>query len=248
MFQNKPIFGMIHLAGLFPIIRALEEIKILIEEGVEGCIVENYHGSRNEVVGALEAVGRLTIPPNFKVGVNILPNEFEDAFEISQRYNISFIQLDYVSGRYNNNKELNAQKYLELRKKYRIPVLGGVWPKYYTPVKESALDIDLAEAMLRAEAIVVTGTGTGEVTPLQKIRAFRNIIEDFPLIIGAGLTAENVKEQLQYADGGIVGSAFKPSGVTTEMIDRNLVREFMTRRNQLLEHLATINNLPVSNN
>ena len=46
-------------------------------------------------------------------------------------------------------------------------------------------------------------------------------------IVGAGLTAQNVKEQLEFADGAIVGSAFKPNGRTRQMVDSDLVREFM---------------------
>lgn len=78
------------------------------------------------------------------------------------------------------------------------------------------------------DAVVVTGAGTGKETPLDKIKAFRKILGDFPLIIGAGLTADNI-EQMQYADGAIVGSYFKPSGVTTAKVDRLLVKEFMSK-------------------
>ncbi len=49
-----------------------------------------------------------------------------------------------------------------------------------------------------------------------------------PLIIGAGLTPENVAEQLVHADGAIVGSTFKKLGKTTNPVNRELVREFMS--------------------
>ncbi len=54
LFHNTPIIGMIHLAGNDPVKRALEEIAIYEEEGVDGVIVENYHGSKMDVVKTLE--------------------------------------------------------------------------------------------------------------------------------------------------------------------------------------------------
>lgn len=58
--------------------------------------------------------------------------------------------------------------------------------------------------------------------------AFRKHLgESYPLIVGAGLTPKNVKEQLHYAQGAIVGSTFKPDGDTQRMVDRILVRQFM---------------------
>ena len=54
---------------------------------------------------------------------------------------------------------------------------------------------------------------------------------DFPLVIGAGLDDVNVKEQMEYANGGIVGSCFKRSKNTNEPITRELVTKFMDAKN-----------------
>ena len=63
--------------------------------------------------------------------------------------------------------------------------------------------------MQRCDAICVTQDRTGQETSLEKIIQFRNAIGDFPLIVGAGITPENMAEQFTYADGAIVGSYFK---------------------------------------
>ena len=54
VFKRIPIFGMIHLAGTSPIPRALQEISLFEEEGLDGVIVENYHGSVERVIDTLE--------------------------------------------------------------------------------------------------------------------------------------------------------------------------------------------------
>jgi len=216
---------MVHLAGDNPHERALEEAEMMLSEGVDGIIVENYHGSVEDVRRTLlhlKDCGGI-------LGLNILPNEFELAFELAQEFNASFIQLDYVAGKYNRASTFDIERFLKIKASHSsdIKVLGGIHPKYYEPVKGSILKDDIEEGMTLASAIVVTGSGTGSETPMQKIKEFRNIMGEYPLIIGAGLNPSNVVEQLSIADGGIVGSCFKPYGRTQEKIERSLVKEFM---------------------
>jgi len=214
---------MIHLYGTSPVERALEEIQIYQEEGLQGVIVENYHGSTDDVITVLRNLKDVKI----EIGINILPNEYELAFELAEQYG-SFIQMDYISGRYEKNTYLDVDHYMSYRNKYpNVSVLGGVWPKYYRPVEGSDLKEDLIKAKMLCDAIVVTGYGTGMETPIDKIKTFREIIGDFPLIIGAGVTSDNIKN-LEVADGAIIGSYFK-NGNTTSKVDRELVKLFMNK-------------------
>ena len=108
-----------------------------------------------------------------------------------------------------------------------VCVLGGVGFKYIAPTGNTP-EIDLAEAMKRCEAIVTTGEGTGIETPLAKLRQYKSILRNFPLIVGAGVNLENVSEQLKICEGAIVGSYFKPSKDTLLPVDRNRVRNLMS--------------------
>ncbi len=230
LYQEKfgvlPIFGMIHLAGDDPVRRALREIAVFEEEGINGAIIENYHGSVEDVIKTLEETAVLNLKTS--IGVNILPNEFQRALHLATCYGADFIQLDHVAGTYINGRKLNAVVYDSFRKQYPdVLVLGGVWPKYYTPAAGSNLETDLRVGMERADAIVVTGAGTGKETPLEKIGKFREVLGDHPLIIGAGVTPANAYRQLVLADGAIVGTALKVNGETDNAIDRFKVRDLM---------------------
>jgi predicted TIM-barrel enzyme len=244
-FGKIPIFGMIHLAGDLPVVRALEEIDIYEEEGVTGVIIENYHGDNVDVLKTLQSLEKRKI----EIGVNILPNEYDKSFVFASKFGGSFIQMDYVAGDYGYSS-LKEEEYKEFRNLYKdIIVLGGVWPKYYTPVKYSNLQKDLYEAINRCDAVVVTGQGTGKETPIEKIKKFREILfisicsrhqihdkdcdlcksgTNFPLIVGAGLTVDNAYEQLSIADGAIVGTAMKLNNDTTNKVDRVRVKELMS--------------------
>lgn len=160
VFGRVPVLGMIHLAGEYPVRRAMEEIKIFEEEGVDGAIVENYHGSFEDVVETLKETQKRKT--KVIIGVNVLPNEFDQALPLAQRYGADFVQLDQVAGTYTSG-ELDFLNYEIVKNQHpEIIVLGGVWPKYYQPVGGSDLVRDLRTGMQRAEAIVVTGTGTGK--------------------------------------------------------------------------------------
>ncbi len=225
LFGEIPIFGMIHLAGQNPVHRALEEVAIFEEEGIDGAIIENYHGSFQNVIETLHETNRKK--PKIVIGVNILPNEFYKSLPLAQQYGADFVQLDQVAGNYASG-ELDFKAYETVKDRYPdIIVLGGVWPKYYHPVEGSDLEEDLRTGVQRAEAIVVTGAGTGKETPIGKIRRFREIIGEYPLVVGAGLTLDNAYEQLCIANGAIVGTSFKIDCNTNNLIDRQRVREFM---------------------
>ena len=77
------------------------------------------------------------------------------------------------------------------------------------------------------DEIVVTGAGTGIQTDMQKILEFKELLPDFPLIVGAGMTAETCAKQLAAADGGIVGSYFKYNGNAHGRMDKDRVEAFM---------------------
>lgn len=241
-FNKKRIFGMIHLSGdkSNRISRALEEIAIYEEEGLYGCIIENYHGINNDVEEVLKQIENRD--NKIKIGINILPNEYTKAFELANQYNVDFIQLDYVAGEYEYTPIIDIIDYMNklVNLKSNIMVFGGVWPKYYIPVPDSDLKEDIATAVFLVDGIVVTGAGTGKETPLNKIKTFKQHIQSCgkfsttPLIIGAGLDASNVIEQLAFADGAIVGSCFKPYKRTQEKVSRKLVREFIIEVNKII--------------
>jgi predicted TIM-barrel enzyme len=238
--NRKVILGMIHMSGMNDVDRlerTMKELDIYVESGVTGVIFENYHCGYSSLISTLERLPLDKWRAKLIYGINVLPNEYEDALALATQYKMDFIQLDYVSGKYSGGGsviQLNIPKYNEARKKYPYPiVLGGVHPKYYHPAPGSHLFEDLQNAKDLCEAIVVTGTATGSETPLSKILQFRNMIgQEFPLIVGAGVTGQNIRGQLEVANGCIIGSSFKPYGQTNQMIMKELVTPIMNIVNE----------------
>ena len=197
LFPNqKPLIGMIHTGSSFgtALDQAKGEIDIYLRHGVHP-LVENYFGSAHECESVLAWLRQEH--PDAIYGVNIL-GDYREAFRLAKEYGASFIQIDSVCGHLKRNAD---EKYA--RK------LAGVRFKYQEVLSGRTLEEDLTLGAERCDAVVCTGLGTGEPTPFAKVREFKSVLKDFPVLVGAGVTLDTVQETFSLADGAIVGSWFK---------------------------------------
>lgn len=228
---RKPVMAMLHLKAdekMGMLERAQAEARCYLENGVEALLVENYYGSADDcgqVLSWLQAE-----MPDVVYGVNIL-DSCETAFALAQRYGARFIQIDSVCGHLKPKAdEAYAEKLGALRSRSSAVLLGGVRFKYQPVLSGRTLQEDLALGMQRCDAIVVTGAGTGMVTPMEKVRQFRDAVGDFPLIMGAGVTPDTMEETFRCCDGAIVGSYFKEEHRDFGDVNPAYVRQFMEKK------------------
>ena len=224
---NKPIIGMLHMTGYGADEKmeiAKKEIEIMYRNGVNAVLVENYYGGAEDVQNALKYLQENY--PDKAYGVNMLGFP-EMAFDMARKYGAKFVQIDSVCGHLKPKDDVKyALKLEKLMGDHDIFLLGGVRFKYQSVRSGRSLEEDLKIGSERCDAIV-TGEGTGISTDLEKIKTFRTILGDFPLIVGAGMTADTAQEQLTYSDGAIVGSYFKESGITDNPVDEKRVQDFI---------------------
>ena len=225
---EKPIIGMLHLSGYGRekiLDNAKREIEIMYRCGVTAVLVENYFGDRVDVENALKYLKENY--PDKVYGINLLGMP-DMAFALARKYGARFVQMDSVCGHLEPSYEKPFLKKLEaLRGDGDIFLLGGVRFKYQPVRSGRSLEEDLRLGMERCDAVVVTGEGTGISTDLEKIKTYHSVLGDFPLIVGAGMTAETAPEQLAFSDGAIVGSYFKEFGRAEYPVEERRVAEFM---------------------
>jgi len=219
---KKPIIGMIHLAGNSHqerVKRALEELVIYQEEGINGAIIEDYHGTQEDVFETFKQVKRLNL--NVVLGMNLLSNPYF-GYQESKSLGAKFVQFDSLQ-----STDINLGLYRKLRiYNPDVAVLGGVRFKY-TQDTGNPLEKDLNEVKSICEAIVTTGSGTGIETPLEKLIEFKRNLKEFPLVVGAGVNPSNAYEQFFIADAAIIGSYVKPRGNTYLPVERSLIRDII---------------------
>ena len=220
-FETQPIIAMLHLKGNSDeeiMERMKKETEIYYRNGVDAVLVENYFGDTRNCVQALDYLYKNM--PDKLYGVNIL-GDYRTAFELAEKYSADFVQIDSVCGHLTPEKDsAYADELLDLMKGRSFQVLGGLRFKYQ-PIRSGRT--------LEEDAVVTTGEGTGKDCPTEKLVEFRSVLSGFTLIVGSGVTADNVCEKLQFADGVIIGSWLKDSHHDYGDVCEVYVKEFVDK-------------------
>lgn len=227
--QPKPILGMLHLKGDGPadiVGRAVREAEILVANGIDAVVVENYYGTVEDVERVLARLSAADQPIRF--GVNVLDDGLA-SYALADRYGATFVQMDSIAGHLPPADDPQfARQIAAARERSAALLLGGVRFKYQPVLSGNSLETDLLVATERCDAVVVTGDGTGMETSLAKIEQFRSILGPaFPLVVGAGVTADNCEPSLTVADAAIVGSSLKDTRTAEGEIAAARVVELM---------------------
>ena len=230
LFQNqKPLIGMIHTNSTntcTTLELAKKEIEIYLKYDIYP-LIENYFGSSEDCEDVLAWMQKEH--PNTIYGVNIL-GDCREAFRLAKKYGARFIQIDSVCGHLRPKEDEVYAKLLEqLRQETDVVLLGGVRFKYQMVRSGRSLEEDLRLGMERCDAIVCTGEGTGQPTPFGKVNEFKAVLGDFPVIVGAGVTLDTIKDTFRLSDGAIVGSWFKDGHRDTGNVNEKYVCQMMEK-------------------
>lgn len=239
------LIGMIHLLPLpgapgfagslaAAIDRALGDAEILIAAGFDGLLVENYGDAPyfKESVPALTLTAMTTIVRALRelsplpLGVQVLRNDALAALAIATVTGAEFIRVNVLAGAMSTDQgiiEGKAAEVLRFRAAHApgVRIWADVHVKHARPlagesIGDAARDL---ESRARADVIIVSGKGTGEETPLDRVREVRSAVT-LPLAVGSGVTEENLSGYIQFADHAIVGTAAKEEGKTANRVDR----------------------------
>lgn len=227
--------------------RALADASALSDGGVRAFMVENY-GDVPFLPGpvAAETVAAMSVIvaelrkrwPDFAVGVNVLRNDARSALAVAAVTGACMIRVNvHVGATVTDQGLLQGEAWRTLRHRRElnaqfVGVLADLRVKHGRPLAERPLAEEARDLRLRglADAVILTGPGTGFPADLAEVREVREALPDCPLLLGSGATVENVAPYLEWVDGVIVGSSLKhlePAAGETG-ISRDRTREFLT--------------------
>lgn len=249
---GKFIFGMVHCKALpgtafFDgdmqkiIDLAVQDAITLEKAGVDAMIVENMGDDPfaekldTAQVAALAAVSAV-VATKVKVplGIDAAMNDYEAALSIAKAVGADFVRIPVFVDTVEFSGgiiEPCARKAMILRKNLgaeNVKILADIQVKHshmvltHVSIEDSA---KVAEGS-GADGIIVTGTHIGTETPMEIIERVRAVTK-VPLIVGSGFKTENAKQQLEIADGAIVGSSIKEGGVFTNPVSYELTKELV---------------------
>lgn len=253
--RARTVIGVVHLAALpgapgwggnFAAVleQARADLLALVAGGVDAAIIENF-GDVPFRAGAVDpetiaAIARvvtelrpLTVLP---LGINVLRNDAAAALAIAAicAGSPTFIRVNVHSGAMLTDQgiiEGCADRTLRRRRELGVPVaiLADILVKHAAPLGPQTIEEAACDATERglADAVIVTGSGTGEATALDDVRRVRAALPETSILVGSGVTVETVRDTFAIADGAIVGTSFKVGGRTTAPIDVERVKRFV---------------------
>lgn len=261
----KPIIGMVHLRplpgsplydglGLDKTIEAaLNDAEILLKiGGVNAIEVENFGDpSYFPDTAPPETVVSLAIVayeirkryPEAILGICLLADPIA-SIAIAHNVKAQFIRATFfteasvdVSGlalrrpheilRYRKFLDPSIKIFADVHIKHSAPLVDR-------PIEDSAYDA----AYFLADAVIISGRHTGFPTSVEDVKKVKSIVKDVPVLIGSGTNLENVGELLNYADGAIIGTAFKVNGISENPVDADRTRALMDKVNEIISNIG----------
>ena len=252
--SNKPTIGVIHVGALPGTPRSSQTVAELItlakneaqmyrECGVDGVIIENMHDIPYlraevgpEIVAAMTAIAiAVKAECRLPVGLQILAGANIEAMAVAHAANLDFIRAEgYAYAHVADEGLIQASAATLLR--YRR-MIGATKVQVWTDVKKKhaahaiTADVSLGETaetveFMGADCVIVTGSATGKPPAVADIREAKSHC-GLPVFLGSGITATNIAEFYNEADGFIIGTAFKVDGIWSNTVDPARVTSFL---------------------
>lgn len=222
-------------------VQAVQDARTLEASGVDAIIVENMGDGPFGVTLEFAQRAALTVATQkvrdavkISVGVDAAFCDWEASLAIAYTTGSQFVRIpvfvdtvEFYGGLINPCAK-DCMRYRRAIGADDIMVLADVQVKHtrmllpHVTVEQSAK----SAADCGADGIIVTGSAIGTETPIEMIEKAKKVVS-VPVIAGSGVQANNIKEQMEIADGAIIGSSLKEGGVLSNPISGPLVKEVL---------------------
>jgi hypothetical protein len=199
----------------------------LISNGLHGLVVEN-HGdvpfAKPDDIGPETSafmsvvVDRIKREFDVPVGINVLANAPIPAFAIARATGAAFIRVNQWANAYVANEGFMEGRAAEAMR-YRSALRGeGI-----RSVAELTRDL----AFFDVDAVIATGQRTGNSATMEEIAEVADAT-NLPVLVGSGVTSDNITDILSIASAVIVASSLKEGGVWWNPVEAKRVRSFVS--------------------
>lgn len=257
---HKPVIGMIHVSALSGtpnykgsvkqiIEQAKREALIYKENGIDAIAIENMHDvpylKRKvgpEITSLMSIIGyEVKNLTNLQCGIQILAGANKHALAAAHSAGLDFVRTEgFVFAHVADEgiMKSDAGELLRYRKQIaaeNILIFTDIKKKHSSHLITSDVDIietGKAAQFFLSDGIIITGSSTGYEADINEVIKAKDEIE-IPVIIGSGITAENITKYLPIADAFIVGSSLKKKGRWMNDVDAERVKKLMNKVNEL---------------
>ena len=223
--------------------QALADLEVYKAAGVDSILFENDHDLPyiqppldEEGIALMtnivkEARARFDGP----IGIQMLEAANITSLEIAAAADLDYIRVEaFVFAHVGGSGVINGSAGRILRRRKE---LGAEHIRVFADVKKKhgshslTIDLDIEDEIRQAEffladGVIVTSQFTG-INPDKQDLIKAKRVTKLPVLIGSGMTPENIQEYLPLADGFIVGSCFRKDGRFLEKLEPKRLDRFM---------------------
>lgn len=264
--RSKVVIGMIHIEALPGTPKSKNSIASIIDKakreaetykkaGVDAIAIENMHDTpylnKNvgpEITAVMTRVGAeiKRVVNNMPVGIQILAAANKEALAVAQAAELDFIRAEgFVFGHIGDEGYIESCAGELLRYQKQI---GAENILIFTDIKKKhsshsiTSDVSIEETAHAAEffmsdGVIVTGVATGTEANPEEIIAVKKSVK-IPVIVGSGVTYENLESYLKISDALIVGSYFKKRGYWENELDFAKTKKFMDKAKKIRDSIS----------
>ena len=244
MVHLDPLPGSPRFAG--SIDQVVEDAVIraatLVAAGFPALIVENFGDTpffADDVPAVTTAavtrcVAAITTQVATPVGVNVLRNDAVAAIGIAAVTGAAMIRVNILIGSMETDQGPIVGRAARVARDRQVlasncEIWADVMVKHASPPPGLTLEQAAGDTWHRggADALIVSGSGTGRAPDTEAFNRVRAAVPDAPLVVGSGATTDNVASLSELADHIIVGTALEVDGHPGAPLDPARVEAFV---------------------
>jgi membrane complex biogenesis BtpA family protein len=181
---------------------------------------------------------------NGPIGIQLLEAANESALEIACEADLDFLRVEgYVFAHIGGAGLIEGCAGQLLRRRAQLGckhlrIFGDVNKKHCSHALTG--DLDITDVVKQAEfflvdGVIVTGPRTGQSPELKELKRVKESAK-VPVVIGSGMTSQNISRYIRWADGFIVGSALREDGKFLGRLDSKRLRTFVRAFHEARDH------------
>ena len=234
---------------------AITDAVAYAEGGVDGLIIEN-HGDipflkpneiGHETAASLAVItDRVRQAVTIPLGINVLANAAIPALAVAKAGGARFVRVNQWANAYVANEgfvEGEAARALRYRAHIGardVAIFADAHVKHGShaivadrSIPELVRDVEFFDA----DAVIATGQRTGDAATTEEIQTIRGGTA-LPVLVGSGVSVNNLDTILPLVDAVIVASALKEDGVWWNRVEKARVAAFMAKAKSIREGMA----------
>ena len=227
------------------IVGSVAEALLYKECGFDALIVENTHDTPYvkaseigpETTAAMTVICQaLKSESQMPMGVQILAGANLEALAVAIACQLEFIRVEgFVFAHVGDEGFHDACAGKLIRQRFNLKADGI---KIFADIKKKhsahaiTSDISIAETAknaeyFKADGVIVTGISTGAAAEVEDVQAVHHAVK-IPVLIGSGVTADNLKQYADCSDALIIGSDVKVHGQWQNELDKERCKRIVS--------------------